>query len=348
MKITFYKLLALLGLLAAVGVGLLAWEYQRFLHSPVQSEAGPDTFVVAPGMSVRAIAARLHAQGLIHAPRYFEWHARLSGVADALHAGEYRLSPGITPAALLADMAAGRVMQYALTIVEGWTFRQLVDAMHASPYLEHTLPGLSSEAIMERLGKPGEHPEGRFFPDTYHFPRGTTDLAFLARAYRAMELQLEQAWAQRRPDLPLKSAYEALILASIIEKETGVSAERREVAGVFVRRLRLGMRLQTDPTVIYGLGEDFEGRLRRIHLRTDGPYNTYRRHGLPPTPIALPGLASIQAALDPAPGETLYFVSRGDGSHVFSETLEEHNRAVIEYQLNGRKRPFSSYSGAGQ
>ncbi len=233
---------------------------------------------------------------------------------------------------MLDRIVAGRVIQYPLTIVEGWTFRQLRQALAAHPQLTQTLAGLSDAEIMARLGRPGAHPEGWFLPDTYHFPKGFTDEAFLRRALTAMEQRLTQVWERRAPDTPLNDPYQALVLASIIEKETGVAAERAEIAGVFARRLRLGMRLQTDPTVIYGLGEAFDGNLRRRDLEADTPYNTYTRPGLPPTPIALPGLAALEAAAQPAAGDALYFVADGQGGHVFSRTLEEHHRAVRRYQ----------------
>jgi UPF0755 protein len=218
--------------------------------------------------------------------------------------------------------------------VEGWTFRQLLSALRRHEAVRDTLDGLSDEAIMARLGYPGKHPEGRFLPETYQFPRGTSDLEFLRRAYDGMQRALAAAWQGRAEDLPLDSPHEALVLASIVEKETGLASERARIAGVFVRRLRRGMRLQTDPTVIYGLGEAFDGNLRRRDLAADTPYNTYTRAGLPPTPICLPGKAAIEAVMHPAHGTSLYFVARGDGSHQFSDTLEAHNRAVQKYQLN--------------
>ena len=341
-----FKGFAIVVLAASLGLGWFLVDYWDFLNSPLELSAGEETFEVAPGTSMRGIAGQLHARGVIRSPRYFEWHARLRGVAGSLHAGEYRLLPELTPAQLIENMSQGKVMLHAVTIVEGWTFRQMLEILHANEHLQHTLRGLEPEEIMARLGYPDEHPEGQFFPDTYRFPSGTSDLAVLARAYQATQEHLAREWQTRDPDVPLDSPYEALILASIVEKETGVPSERGQIAGVFARRLQKGMRLQTDPTVIYGLGTGFDGNLRRRHLREDGPYNTYRRGGLPPTPIALPGLASIQAALHPEPGDTLYFVSRGDGSHVFSATLQEHNEAVIRYQLKGRKQPFSSYGAA--
>ncbi len=239
----------------------------------------------------------------------------------------------MTALQLLQQMVDGEVIQHTLTLVEGWSFKQVMVALRAHHAIRATLQGLTAAEIMSRLGYAGQHPEGRFFPDTYHFPKATSDIEFLRRAYSAMAERLEQEWVAREPDLPLKSAYEALILASIIEKESAVSAERAEIAGVFIRRLNKGMRLQTDPTVIYGMGEAYDGNIRRRDLRHDTPYNTYTRKGLPPTPIAMPGGEAIHAALHPASAESLYFVARGDGTHYFSATLEEHNRAVRKYQL---------------
>jgi UPF0755 protein len=241
-------------------------------------------------------------------------------------------------------MISGKVRQYALTLVEGWNFRQVMDAVQSHPSLAHTLQGLENAAIMAQLGHPDEHPEGRFLPDTYHFPKGLSDVAFLQRAYDAMAQTLAQEWEGRAVGLPLQTPYEALILASIVEKETGLASERQAIAGVFVRRLEKRMRLQTDPTVIYGMGERYDGNIRKQDLLEDTPYNTYRRLGLPPTPIAMPGRDAIHATLHPDDSQNIYFVSRGDGSHHFSATLEEHNNAVIKYQLKGRKRPFSSYN----
>jgi UPF0755 protein len=266
-------------------------------------------------------------------PLYFRVLARLDPRSRRLQAGEYRIEAGTTPGGLLALFSSGRVIQYPVTLIEGWTFRQVLDALAGLEYLEQTLSGTSDAAIMARLGRPDLHPEGRFLPDTYLFPRGTPDVQVLQRALAAMDEVLAAEWAQRGPDLPLGSPDEALVLASIVEKETGLAEERAAIAGVFVRRLRKGMLLQTDPTVIYGLGEAFDGDLRRRDLSADTPYNTYVHPGLPPTPIAMPGRDSIRAALHPADGASLYFVARGDGSHQFSTTLQEHNRAVRKYQL---------------
>ena len=230
-------------------------------------------------------------------------------------------------------MVVGDVISHRFTLVEGWTFRQVLAAIGENETLRHTLEGLPEKEIMRRLEYPGERAEGRFLADTYQFPRDSTDLALLARAYDAMQTFLQAQWRNREPGLPLKDPYEALILASIVEKETAVAAERPQIAGVFVRRLQKGMKLQTDPTVIYGIGEKFDGNIRRRDLTRDTPYNTYTRNGLPPTPICMPGRAAIEAVLHPAPGKTLYFVAKGDGTHYFSATLEEHTRAVRKYQL---------------
>jgi UPF0755 protein len=292
---------------------------------------------VKPGSGIADLARELQRQpGLLRSVLYLEAHVRLNGLAPRLKAGEYAITPGLTPRALIDRIVAGRVIQYPLTVVEGWTFRQLRQALAAQPKLVQTLQGSSNAEVMARLGRAGEHPEGRFLPDTYHFPAGFTDEAFLRRALAAMDRRLAEVWSRRAPDVPLSDPYQALILASIIEKETAVPAERPDIAGVFARRLRKGMRLQTDPTVIYGLGEAFDGDLRRQDLAADTPYNTYTHNGLPPTPIALPGSDSLNAAVNPAPGDSLYFVADGQGGHVFSATLEEHNRAVRRYQLKVR------------
>ena len=335
MKARTLGLFSLFLLLAGMIIGGALWQqYQDFRASPL---AVPETGLVLdfrPGSSLRDLAQELVAREVLAHPYWLRLLGRDTGLAARLQAGEYRIEPGTRPGDLLRQMAAGRVLQHELTLVEGHTFRQMMDRVQTHPVLVQTLDGLSDDQIMARLGHEGEHPEGRFLPDTYHFPRGTTDAEFLLRAYTAMEQVLSQAWETRAEDLPLKTPYEALILASIVERETGVPEERATIAGVFVRRLQKGMRLQTDPTVIYGIGPDFDGRIRYVHLRTDTPYNTYTRHGLPPTPIAMPGVEAIRAALHPEPGDALYFVSRNDGSHHFSATLAEHNRAVDKYQRN--------------
>ncbi len=342
MKQVLYKLTAMGLLAASLLAGWLWWDYSAFLDNPLRlPEAGLE-LRVEPGQTLTGVARRLGREGVLEHPGYLLWHARWRG-RTTIQAGEYRLAPGTTPVRLLEQLTRGEVIQYSLTVVEGWTFRQLMEAVNAHEALDHTLGEADAATVMARLGRPGEHPEGRFLPDTYHFPRGTTDVEFLRRAYRAMERVLAEEWEQRAVGLPLRTPYEALILASIVEKETGLASERAAIAGVFIRRLQRGMRLQSDPTVIYGLGARFDGNLRRADLRRDTPYNTYRRRGLPPTPIALPGRAAIHATLHPEEGDAVYFVSRGDGSHHFSATLEEHNEAVIRYQLKGRRRAFSSY-----
>jgi len=333
-----------LGLLALIlAGGYQVWRVDRWLDSPLPM-AAPLTYELAPGSNFIQVVNDLSRQGIVDEPRWLRWYARLSGQASRIEAGEYLFEPGLTPRQLVGELVQGRVRQYSLTLIEGWNFRQLKAALASHPALRHTLTGLDDATIMARIGHPGEHPEGRFLPDTYYFPKGTRDTDFLARAYDAMSRVLAEEWAARAPDLPLKTPYEALILASIVEKETGLASERPAIAGVFIRRLRRGMRLQTDPTVIYGMGKAYRGNIRKRDLLKDTPYNTYRRAGLPPTPIAMPGRQAIHATLHPDDSDNLYFVARGDGSHQFSATLEEHNRAVIKYQLKGRHKPFSSYN----
>ncbi len=316
---------------------VLLLDYLRFLHGPMGASAEePLILMVKPGSPVSRVARDLNAEGWLERPLYFRITARVSGAAQRIQAGEYDIPPGQTPGRLLERMVAGDVRTYKLTIIEGWTFAQMMEAIRRHPVLEHTLPPeAGADAVMRALERPDQHPEGRFFPDTYQFPRGTSDIDLLQRAHRRMQSVLQEEWEGREDGLPIDSSYEALILASIIERETGVPEERARIAGVFVERLERGMRLQTDPTVIYGLGDEFDGNLRYRHLRTDTPYNTYTRSGLTPTPIALPSRASIHAALHPDRRGELYFVSTGDGRHVFSKTLKEHNEAVIEYQLGG-------------
>lgn len=329
-------------LAAVLALGWLLMEYILFRTTPMTVTEGEQTVTVSPGMSLNAVARSLQKQQLIDNHRLFVWMARLEGKAGRLQAGEYRVAPSMTPPQLLQQMIEGKVLQYSMTIVEGTTFRELMQQLHDNPYLSHKLSGLDGKTVMARIGHPDEHPEGRFLPETYHFPRGLSDVEFLRRAYRAMQERLQYEWQNREEGLPLKTPYEALVLASIVEKETGLVSERQAIAGVFVRRLEKRMRLQTDPTVIYGLGVDYDGNLRRRDLLSDTPYNTYTRRGLPPTPIAMPGADAIHAALHPDDSDKLYFVARGDGSHHFSATLEEHNRAVTEYQLKRRKRDYTS------
>ncbi|HET7844007.1 MAG TPA: endolytic transglycosylase MltG [Xanthomonadales bacterium] len=327
-------------LLFVAGAIAGAWVYSdwaRFVDAPLLIEKDAPPFVVESGTSFAGIVAKVRERRLSAAePLYWRALAERMGVAKALHAGEYELEPGLTPRGLLAKLARGEVVQHRFTIVEGWTFRELRAALAQHEGIGHELDALGDPEIMVKLGAPGVEPEGRFLPETYAYSRGDSDLDVLARAKRAMDEALAAAWAARAADLPLKSPDEALVLASIVEKETGVPAERPRIAGVFARRLKIGMLLQTDPTVIYGLGSAFTGNLTRAHLEADSPYNTYTRAGLPPTPIALPGKAALAAATQPAPGNELYFVARGDGSHEFTASLAAHNAAVAKYQLRRR------------
>ena len=334
----------IIGLLVVAG---FAYDVNRFFNTPLPVPPNGMTFEVSHGSNLTRVAKQLGAQGLLSRPHYFVWYAHWVRHTTKISVGEYHLAPDTTPAALLTQLVEGKVIQYSITLVDGWSFAQAMAAIDADPYLVHELRGLDPDTIMARLGYAGQHPEGRFMPDTYHFPRGTTDVAFLVRAYQAMQTYLDNAWKNRDVGIPLKTPYEALILASIVEKETGQASERRTIAGVFSRRLLKHMRLQSDPTVIYGMGKDYHGDIRSRDLRSDSEYNTYQHGGLPPTPIALPSRDAIDAVLHPEDGDTLYFVSRGDGSHQFSSSLQEHNQAVIKYQLKGKAKPFSSFKPAG-
>lgn len=323
---------ALLGLAALAGYA--AW----YVSTAVRIQAVPVGFEIPAGSGLRAAIRQMERAGVEPGRLRFELLARAAGRAGAIKAGNYEISSGITPLELLDQITRGLVTQAEITFIEGWTFLQLRAALDQSPDLRHDSRGMSDAALLERIGASESHPEGLFFPDTYLFARHSSDLAVLRRAYRAMQRHLVEEWRQRAADLPYKTPYDALILASIVEKETGRGADRGEIAGVLVNRLRIGMALQTDPAVIYGLGERFDGNLKRVHLTTDGPYNTYTRRGLPPTPISLPGLAALRATLQPARTKALYFVSRGDGTTQFSRSLEEHNRAVSKHQLQPRKK----------
>lgn len=337
-KLGFLLLLVLALGLAGLG---LRFHFDAFKERPLAlpTTAGPDQpflFEIPLGMSLRTLAQELTALGVLDHPYYFLALAYLRGDAGRVKAGEYEISPGMTPVALLDRVVKNQVYQRSVTLIEGWTLAQLLAALARNDRLVAKLEGTTPEDLMAALGRPDQHPEGRFFPDTYRFTKGTSDLDILGRAAQAMDRVLAEEWWDRAPGLPLESPDQALVLASIIEKETGQAGERPAIAGVFIRRLQLGMRLQTDPTVIYGLGAAFDGDLRRADLTRDTPYNTYTRHGLPPTPIALPGRAALHAALHPEAGDSLYFVARGDGGHWFSATLEEHNQAVRRYQLGQR------------
>ncbi len=324
--------LVVAGLLAAAGYG--AW----YAATPVEVARLPAGFDLAPGMRLRAAAQRIESAGVAIGRLQFELLARALGRAEDVKAGSYELATAPTPLELLDKLTRGDVTQAEIRLIEGWSFRQLRGALEASTFVRHDTQGMSDGQVLQKLGARETHPEGLFFPDTYLFAKGTSDVHVLQRAYQAMQHHLAREWEAREPSVPYKTPYEALIMASIVEKETGRAAERETIAGALVNRLRIGMLLQVDPTVIYGLGAAFDGNLKKIHLLTDGPYNSYTRAGLPPTPIAATGLASLRAALRPAKTDAIYYVARGDGSSEFSRTLDEHNRAVRKYQLNaGRK-----------
>ena len=322
------RFLTWLVLLALLLAGAGAW----WLQAPLPMGKAPLELEIEPGTTPRAVARNVQAAGVkVDARLLYAWF-RLSGQDRLIRAGNYELPPGTTPRSLLQKLVRGEESLRALTLVEGWNFRQVRAALARENALRHDSAALSDADLMARLERSGVPPEGRFFPDTYTYAKGSSDLAVLRRALHAMDRRLEAAWSQRASDTPLKSADEALVLASIVEKETGRESDRALIAGVFANRLRVGMLLQTDPSVIYGLGEKFDGNLRRRDLQLDTPWNTYTRAGLPPTPIAMPGKASLMAAAQPDKTKALYFVAKGDGSSHFSEDLNEHNRAVNQYQ----------------
>ncbi len=329
------RLSLLLVLLFAGALAFAGWM-AVFAFSPLTSERGTVDFTIKNGTALRAISRQMVEAGL-HMPDWqFTLLGRVLGRTASIKAGSYEVKAGITPLLLLDMLTRGDVTQASIVLLEGWTFRQMRAAIDATATLRHDTAGWPEQQLLKALNVGGP-PEGLFFPDTYLFAKGSSDLEIYARALRIMQSTLENEWQGRDAGLPLKNPYEALILASIVEKETGLSIDRPHIASVFINRLRKGMLLQTDPTVIYGLGEHFDGNLRKKDLLEDGPYNTYTRAGLPPTPIAMPGLASIQAVLHPARSDLLYFVARGDGSSHFSRTLEEHNHAVAKYQLKKRR-----------
>jgi len=326
-------------MLVFVGALLLFGAALWWLHEPIPLRLSPGSQVVdleiEPGTSASGVADAVVTSGADVPVLLLQAWFRFSGQSRLIKAGSYELVPGTTPRKLLSMLVRGEETLKSVTLVEGWTFMQVRAALQKADQIAPDTLGLSPEIIMEKLGKPNVHPEGRFFPDTYTYSKGSSDLAVLRRAARAMDKRLDAAWAQRSPGTPLKTPEQALILASIIEKETGKPSDRQQIGGVFTNRLRLGMMLQTDPSVIYGLGDKFDGNLRKRDLLADTPYNTYTRAGLPPTPIAMPGKAALLAAVQPAPTQALYFVSRGDGSSQFSTSLDEHNRAVNQY-IRGR------------
>lgn len=321
----------LLALIVLVGIALGGAAYW-WLHQPLDLGPEPLELAIEPGTTPRGVARDVVAAGVKTDARLLYAWFRFSGQDRAIKAGNYEIPPGTTPMGLLQKLARGEEALRALTLVEGWNWRQVRQALAKEEQLKRDSATLTDEALMAQLGRPGVAPEGRFFPDTYTYAKGSSDIALLRRALHAMDRRLEAAWAQRAADTPLKSADEALVLASIVEKETGKASDRGQIAGVFANRLRVGMLLQTDPTVIYGLGERFDGNLRKRDLQTDTPWNTYTRPGLPPTPIAMPGKAALLAAVQPEATRALYFVAKGDGASHFSASLEEHNRAVNRYQ----------------
>ncbi|BCT32269.1 endolytic transglycosylase MltG [Pseudomonas protegens] len=332
------KLLLLLetGLvLAGLLLGASAWKLHSALEQPLNLSQ-EQLLDVPAGSTPTGTFNRLQADGVIQDAFWLRLYWRFNLPGQPLHSGEYRMTPGMTAEGLIGLWQRGEVVQYSLTLVEGWTFRQVRSALAKSDKLQQTLTGLSDSQVMEKLGHGGVFPEGRFFPDTYRFVRGMTDAELLEKAYDRLDDVLAKEWSRRADDAPYSDPYQALIMASLVEKETGVPHERGQIAGVFVRRMQIGMLLQTDPTVIYGLGERYNGKLTRAHLKEATPYNTYVIAGLPPTPIAMVGREAIHAALNPVPGKSLYFVARGDGSHVFSDDLDAHNSAVREFQLKRR------------
>ncbi len=324
-----------LWLLLAIGllvVATVVQKYQTFVERPIAITA-PVIYHLEPGSGLQRVARQLAELGVVPNQLLFRSLVRLEQADRKLKSGEYLLSPGMTPKTVLKQLTLGQVIQYSLTLPEGWSFRQLREKLTQVAVLEPLIIQMKEQQIIVELGLSQARLEGLLLPETYFFSRGDSDLQLLKRMVADMNHYLQKEWSGRDPAVPLNNAYEALILASIIERETARGGERGKIAGVFSRRLKLGMRLQTDPTVIYGLGDDFDGNLTRKHLRQSTPYNTYTIKGLPPTPIAMPGKAAIHAALNPEPGKALYFVARGDGSHQFSDTLKQHQQAVRTFQI---------------
>ena len=335
MRRKFLLLLEMGLVLAGLALGWSAWKINSTIEQPLQVTQ-ERLLDVPTGTNPNRMFYRMEGDGLLKDAFWLRLYWRFNMINVPLHTGEYRLTPGMTVEDLFEVWRRGEVVQYSMTLVEGWTFRQVRTALARHEKIRQTLDGLSDSEVMDRLGHAGVFPEGRFFPDTYRFVRGMSDVELLQQAYMRLDEVLAQEWAQRTTDLPYRDPYQALIMASLVEKETGVPQERGQIAGVFIRRMRLGMMLQTDPTVIYGMGERYNGRITRGDLREPTPYNTYTNAGLPPTPIAMVGREAIHAALNPAAGSSLYFVAKGDGSHIFSDDLDAHNSAVREYQLKRR------------
>jgi UPF0755 protein len=329
-------------LLVAIIVGWCAWTWHRLNDAPLPAASAGQTFVVKKGESLAGVSHHLASRGILDHAWDLRVLAHLRGVAGRIQAGEYRVPAHITAGGLLKKMVAGRVLMHAFTIVPGETFAQILATLEANPAFKHKLKRLNAAAVTTRLGHSGKKAEGRFFPQTYDYPRGTSDIRVLKRAWTARKKHLAAAWKTRASGIVLRDPYQALIVASIVEKETGVSSERPRVAGVFERRLKRGMALDADPTIIYGLGEVYHGTLTRADMAKDTPYNTYLHRGLPPTPICMPGTAAVAAALHPAHGTALYFVAKGDGTHVFSDTLAEQERMIRRYELHQANAPAAS------
>lgn len=336
---TFFLILLVL-IMTAMFVG---WHYyQDFVDSPVSIQGEKTIFTIQSGSSISTVANQLAERGLIDEPMMFKLLARMTKQSNKIKAGEFELEQGMTVADVLKRFVSGKTLQYQFSLVEGKTFKEIVNKIKQSDDLIKTLSDEDYQNIMQKMGSEATHPEGWFYPDTYHFPRNTSDLQFLQRAHQQMQAFLMEEWAKRQPNKHIVTPYQALILASIVEKETGIPEERPLIAGVFLNRLEKGMMLQTDPTVIYGMGERYQGNIRKSDLKRDTPYNTYTRTGLTPTPIAIPSLEAIRAVLHPAKTDAYYFVAKGGGAHHFSKTYAEHRKAVVKYLLNGNA---SRYQG---
>ena len=344
------RLLLALALGCVMVTAALALGFRNWIDAPLNLSRS-EAVELPQGGNLRGLLSDLESRGILMHPFLLRCYLRIEGNANKVRAGEYRLEPGITARGLIAKLLSGDVVEYAVTVVEGTTVASMLAEFHAQPKLRRTLDSADHALLRPLLdetfgGRPT--PEGLFFPDTYHFHLGMSDRDLLLLSHKRLVRVLDEEWSKRAEGLPYKDAYEALVMASLVERETGKASERATISGVFVRRLQKGMLLQTDPAVIYGLGDAFDGNLTRAHLRSPSPYNTYLNPGLPPTPIALPGRAAIHAALNPAAGEALYFVARGDGSHHFSATLAEHNRAVQKYQRAGRPKSSAATGGTAQ
>jgi len=318
--------------LMGLSFAYLWFSFTTWLSTPLTIAQEGFHYELSTGKSLSHLSQDLASQNILAHPRWLNWYARFYH-KEKIHPGEYLLDAGLTPISLLEKLNRGDVVLHQVTFLEGWTFKQVIDALNAEPEIKHLLTDVSDNRRLEMLSLPISHPEGWFFPDTYRFSRGTSDVEILTQAYNAMRKTLDELWAKKATNLPYRNDYEALIMASIVEKETGHEGERDKIAGVFVRRLQIGMPLQTDPTVIYGMGDIYKGKISRDDLKRPTSYNTYTIQGLPPTPIANPGKASLHAVLHPDAGKALYFVAKGDGTSIFSDTLDDHQRAVVRYQL---------------